>query len=195
MQSLVVAVKECVDALKISGKCGEKILKPAIQNHLTRLGLEADAEDRSLFLGAQLPVWRSKDTREIEVTAARRKIDLVVRQDGKVIGLIETESDLNDLRPVGVTRRNGHYDVYSIARDARGAWFHSYKSLERMAAALWYDAGLAPDALPNVQSDDPGVHNPKGLDCILVTGRCRPSDQAILAPRLLALGATLIGAS
>jgi len=195
MQSLVVAVKECVGALKVSGKCGKSILQPTIQNHLTRLGFEVDDEDRGRFLGARLPGWRSKDTRDVVVPVRRLKIDLVVRQNGKVIGLIETESDLDDLKPAGVSGRSGHYDVYSIARNTKGEWFHSYKSLERMAAALWYDAGLTEDALSSVQSDDPAIHNPKGLDCILVTGRCRPADREILTPRLTSLGATLITAS
>ena len=61
-----------------------------------------------------------------------------------------------------------------------------------MAAALWYDCQRSREELETVNSDDPDVHNPKGLACILVTGRSRPADRVILAPRLSALGATLI---
>ena len=110
MQSLDDHVKEAVSSLKVLDKSGQSILQPSIRDHLNQLGFEVDVEDTGLFLRPGLSVWRSKDTREIEGTAGRRKIDLVVRQNGKVVGLIETESDLNDLRRVGVTRRNGHYD-------------------------------------------------------------------------------------
>lgn len=190
----IVSSEEVASAVRTYRKCGE-IIKGVIQRHLADLGFEADVEDRGHFLAARLPVWRRKDTCDIEVTLRQRKIDLVVRQNGKVIGLIETESDLKNLRPVDVTPRNGGYAVWSIARDAEGEWFHSYKSVERMAAAIWYDAGLSPEALARVQSDEPATHNPKGLACILVTGRCRPSDRVILATRLATLGATLIAAS
>jgi hypothetical protein len=68
----------------------------------------------------------------------RRKIDIVVRAGQQPIALIEIESDLNDLKKSGVTNRNGHYDVFSIAKSADGAYFDSYKPLERMAAAAFY---------------------------------------------------------
>jgi hypothetical protein len=163
----------------------------------------ADTEDSQQFLLRGMPVWRSKDTQQIEVTAARRRIDIVVYAIERPIALVEIESDLGDLRLSGVTRRNGHYDVFSIGGDSEGQWFHSYKSLERMAAAAQYHSmfsqtGEYPDIssgiahLERLQSDDPKAHNPSGLELILVSGRCREVDHRVLAKRLTALNASLI---
>src|ERR1051326_2378707 len=75
---------------------------------------------------------RDKNNEQIEARRGRRKIDISAYWDTKPIAFIETESDLDDLRDVEVTRRNGHYDVFSIAKSASGAYFHSYKSLEHL---------------------------------------------------------------
>ena len=76
----------------------------------------------------------------------------MIRKQGSVVCLIETESDLNDLREQGVSGRSGHYDVLSVARRDDGTWFHSYKSLERMAAAAWYATGHREVALADLKS-------------------------------------------
>lgn len=191
-------IRSAIQATKIEGKCGRKLLQPLIAEELNRAGFDADIEDKRGLLGAALPVWRDKRTEQIEVTRGRRKIDIVVYRDAKPIALIETESDLDDLRQVGVTRRNGHYDVFSIARSATGAYFHSYKSLERMAAAAFYlnaqtgSVAAAVNFLASVRSDDSSDHNPAGLGPYLVSGTCRALDERILTPRLRSLKAELI---
>jgi hypothetical protein len=187
--------------LRFSGKVGQKLLQPTIAKALARAGYQTDLEDKEIFLPARLPVWRSKDNCEIERTKARRKIDIVVRHHNRPIALVETESDLNDLRQVGVTKRNGHYDVFSISRTAGGTYFDSYKSLERMAAAAYYaylreSGNLAPndaaDRIAEIQSNSSRDHNPMEISLFLVTGSNRSHDEPILSPRLLSLNASLI---
>lgn len=185
-----------------TGKLGKSTLQPILGRALAGAGFAVDLEDRRGILPAGLPVWRSKDTGAVEATRARRLIDIVVYGPaGNVVALIETESDLDDLRKSGVSRRNGHYDVWSIASDEDGKHFHSYKSLERMAAAA-YAIGLQRDrpltvtnfvaALEGIKSNRAETHNPMGVGMFLVTGRSRTVDRDILAPRLASLGAALI---
>ena len=185
------------------GKTGKRLLQPTLAAALREAGFVADEEDRGEILKSGMPVWRSKDDQTIEPTIARRLVDIVVYRDKELVGLIETESDLNDLRLSGVTRRDGHYDVWSIARSASGSYFDSYKSLERMACAAFYrhlfrETGSYPSAegavklLSAIKSDDCNDHNPANLGLFLVSGFCRASDKAILAPRLRSLGANLV---
>jgi hypothetical protein len=186
----------------LSGKFGKSTLQPSVGSAIERAGFRVDYEDSKGLLGACLPVWRDKNTREIEKTVGRRLIDIVVYDDyNRAIALIETESDLDDLRELGVTKRNGHYDVFSIAKDASGTHFHSYKSLERMAAASFFRAVQVDgridhfemtQRLVNLSSDIAAEHNPLGMGIFLVTGRCRPKDRQILANRLESLNAVLL---
>jgi hypothetical protein len=168
----------------------------------------AKKEDSERFLRAQLPVWRTKVDQAIERTAKRRKIDIVVYDGGKPAALIEIESDLNDLRLSGITNRAGgkNYDVFSIAKAANGSHFHSYHSLERMAAAaFYYDlrmhhqslaeddlAKLSLESLSAICSNSIDDHNPTGLPMFLIVGSYRNSDYDILKPRLDSLGAKLL---
>ena len=177
-------------------------MQPSLAIVLGENGFRVDLEDGGELLKERMPVWRSKDTDCVEPTARRRKMDIVAYRDERLVAIVEIESDLNDLRETGVTRRNGHYDVWSIAKSSKGSYFDSYKSLERMAAAAYYlhlsiASGFYPsedDAvgrLEAVVSDDPTDHNPTGIALFLVSGRCRPIDRAILTPRLESLGARL----
>jgi hypothetical protein len=188
---------------KVSGKSGKRQLQPSLAVALREAGFTADEEDQGQILRSAMPVWRSKDNQTIEPTTGRRRVDIVVYRDSTPIALIETESDLNDLRTSGVTRRNGHYDVWSIARTADGAYFDSYKSLERMAAAAfyWYQSKKtgrypsvdeATQSLEAIRSNERSNHNPGHLALFLVSGSCRTQDNAALEPRLRSLGAQLI---
>lgn len=167
---------------------------------LATRGFVVDVGDTRCFLKRGMPVWRSKHSGEIAPSAARRIIDLVIYSaSGDLLALIETESDLDDLRLSGVTQRNGNYDVFSIARNYQGGHFNSYNSLERMAAAVSYRHSEITgridnfvDILSNIASDSPGDHNPLDVGIFLVTGRYRPQDPAILEPRLKSLNARLI---
>ncbi|WP_271215024.1 hypothetical protein, partial [Pseudonocardia halophobica] len=175
------------------GKVADQRIKPRLAGHLQEQGFEVDVEDRNLFLKGGMPAWRDKETGGIVPTSGRRRIDLVVRSEGNVVALIETESDLNDLRETGISRRSGHYDVFSIARRSDGnTYFDSYKSLERMASAAFYAGGGTPRALELVTSEAPQDHNPLGLGLFLVCGNTRSKDRRILEPRLEALNARLI---
>jgi len=178
-------------------------LQPTLAIALREAGFTADEEDQRQMLAPGMPVWRSKDDSTIEPTAGRRRVDIVVYRDSTPIALVETESDLNDLRSTGVTHRNGHYDVWSIARSAAGTHFDSYKSLERMAAAAFYwyqfrETGRYPSveeatrSLELVRSNEIAAHNPGHLALFLISGNCRAHDQAVLAPRLHSLGAHLV---
>ena len=196
-------VAESLRGLHVAGKCGRDLLHDVVAKSLTSAGYTADKEDTGEFLKGRMPVWRSKDTGEIEPTTARRRVDIVVYRSSSVVGLIEIESDLNDLRLAGTTRRSGHYDVWSIARAASGRYFDSYKSLERMASAAMYwnaaqRSGIYPGPaegvalLETISSDEPSIHNPSGLQLVLVSGSCRPLDSQVLRPRLESLGARLV---
>lgn len=185
--------------LSIRGKCGKLLLQPTIAAELSAAGYTADVEDTKLLLCAGLPVWRSKDNGDVEATLARRLVDIVVYDHGRLVALIETESDLNDLRGLGVTKRSGHYDVWSIARSESADFFHSYKSLERMAATAFYvslqgkpnrDEAVA--KLSAVRSNVPRDHNPLGIHLFLVSGKCRSADHEVLASRLQSLDAELV---
>lgn len=191
-KAIVQLIKAGTASISIAGKTGQRLLQPRISQILTAAGYDVDVEDARGFFPAGLPAWRDKSSGEIVVTTGRRRIDLVVRKQANVVALIETESDLNDLREQGVSGRSGHYDVFSVARSAGGTWFDSYKSLERMAAAAWYATGRRQTTFEDLQSNAPEVHNPSGLGLILVTGSSRAIDRRILAPRLNALGAGLV---
>lgn len=200
-------ISDWASGIKVVGKTGKSLLRPSLSEALRRAGFLVDEEDESRLLQANMPVWRSKETWQIEPTKSRRRIDIVVYRDSRLVALIETESDLNDLRlPPAVTRRNGHYDVASISQSDDGKYFNSYKSIERMAAAAFFlhisqvsgkypTAEEAQTALQDIQSDKPGQHNPSGLALYLVSGSSRPQDHEILVPRLRSLGATLISIS
>lgn len=191
-QSIVQLIRSDMIGFAVSGKVGKSKLQPRIAQVLSASGYDVDREDMSGFFPAGLPAWRDKTTGAIVATTARRRIDLVIRKHGSVVCLIETESDLNDLREHGVSGRSDHYDVFSMARSAAGAWFDSYKSLERMAAAAWYATGRREDALADLRSDLAEDHNPARLGLILVTGSSRALDRRILSPRLKSLGANLV---
>ena len=185
------------------GKTGKRQLQPTLAVALREAGFVADQDDPGQILRSGMPAWRSKDDGNIEPTIARRLVDIVLYQDQRLVGMIETESDLNDLRESGVTRRNGHFDVWSIARSATGSHFDSYKSLERMASAVFYwhllqKTGVYPTAeeamtmLSANKADHRDEHNPANIGLYLVSGFCRAQDKAILAPRLRSLGAELV---
>lgn len=202
-QRVLDAIRAAIHSIDIRGKCGRDQLQPLIARELAAQSFMVDMEDARQFLSRGMPVWRSKDTGLIEETSGRRRVDIVVYVEAAPVALVETESDLDDLRLTGVTKRNGHYDVYSIARDSSGRYFNSYKSLERMAAAAFYWAhaareGVYPDPaagsqlLEEVISDDPDHHNPAKLALVLVSGSCRGIDKEILQHRLRSLDADLI---
>ncbi len=177
--TLVSIIVSSLAPLRIDGKRGKGVLQPHIADALRNAGFTVDTEDSQHLLQAKMPVWRSKDTGEVVPTKGRRAIDIVAYDSSKQIALIETESDLNDLRLNGVTRRNGHYDVFSISRSAGGKYFDSYNSLERMAAAAFFcdldrrigqhpDPDSAIQAMSGVVSDDIEMHNPLRIPLILV---------------------------
>lgn len=197
------AICDALRPLDVTGKIGESKLKGAVADSLRSAGFRADLEDQAQFLRSGMPVWRSKDTGLVEETRARRRIDIVVYRGDDLVGLIETESDLDDLREEGISSRSGHYDVFSIARSGSGEHFDSYKSIERMAAAAFYwnserRAGAYPSPkfaeliLTAVKSDRPLAHNPAGVPLFLVSGRCRPKDPPIILARLRSLDAELL---
>lgn len=185
-----------------SGKLGDRVIDPAIAAALTHAGYAIDPKDRGQILAPGLPVWRDKATGTIVPTPRRREIDIVALADGAPVALIEIESDLDDLRATGITNRNGHYDVHSIARRADGRYFNSYHSLERMAVAATVLARRAANRsttneavlthLDGISSNDPAYHNPLRLPLFLAVGSARRSDPGILDSRLRSLGATLI---
>jgi hypothetical protein len=196
-------IRRCLAELTVPGKVGKSLLQPSIAAALRRSGYTADEEDSEQLLRPGMPVWRSKEDGAVVPTQRRRKIDIVVYKDRRVVALVESESDLNDLRRSGVTKRSGHYDVASIARDGGGRYFDSYNSLERMAAAAhyWYSSGVngaypsPPEAvatLERIASDCPAQHNPARLPLVLVSGNCRSLDLEVLERRLTSLGAQLI---
>ncbi len=192
VSDVVRLIQEAVSNIPIHGKVGQRFLQPRIAQVLAAAGYDVDAEDKLGFFPPAHSAWRDKTTGAVVATSVRRRIDLVVRKAESLVALIEVESDLNDLREDGVSGRSGHYDVFSVARRADGAWFDSYKSLERMASAAWYATGRSQAALEDLASDNNRDHNPLSIGLILVTGSSRASDRRILDPRLHALGACLI---
>ncbi len=201
-------IRAVIDPIHVSRdqKIGRSVLQPRLAEAFKAHGLRADLEDGRQMLQSGMRVWRSRDDSKTVETVGRRRIDIVVYDQADLIALVEIESDLDDLVTGGTKNRSGHYDVYSIARSGAGMWFDSYKSLERMAAAAFYraaslSAGRYPgpdegeDALRRIKSDVCAEHNPLAVPLFLVTGRCRPSDPAILKARLDSLGAELHSAS
>lgn len=199
-------ILQCLGGAQISGKMGSTVLQPMLAEALSAAGYIVDVEDSREVLRSKISVWRSKDTGEVVPTAARRRVDLVIYAGTELAALIEVESDLNDLRLTGVTKRNGHYDVASISKDRDGEYFDSYNSLERMATAAfcWHHftaSGRYPSPqevvakLEAISSDDPMIHNPGRLPLFLVSGTCRQIDHRILHRRLESLSATLICAA
>ena len=202
--SLYSEIGECLDGLSVIGKLGAKVIQPRLAEGLKKLGYEVDVEDAKGLLRERIPVWRSKDgTCQVVETARRRRVDIVVYKNERLVALIEVESDLNDLRAVGVTKRNGHYDVASISKNSDRQYFDSYNSIERMSTAAycwheWIASGAHPSPdevktkLEAIASDDPADHNPGRVPLFLVSGTCRAVDHRVLKRRLDSLGATLI---
>lgn len=164
-------------------------LHPRVVGALRTQGFDV-IEEHSLIVPGSA-IWRDWDTHEMEFARGRRKIDMAVYLETKLVALIEVEHDLADL-PLTLDKsprkRNGRYAIKSIARDATGTFFKSYKSIERMAVALRSMAPTIP-SLETISSDNPRDHNPNGILLFLVTEQCRQSDLRILAPRLECLGA------
>jgi len=183
------------------GKIGKQLHKDIVVALKQGTGLRIEKEDKLQFLRRQMPVWRDKNSKGVVPTIKQRKIDIIVYDIDLPVALIEVESDLDDLQQSGVSNRDGHYDVFSIARSADGTHFHSYKSIERMAAAAMYHylykrdrlyptAELALEYLEALHSDDHTDHNPSALPMFLVSGSCKKSE--ILQRRLKSLNAELI---
>lgn len=197
------AIQQATDSTLVSGQHADGPLKDAIASSLRQAGFEADVGDKRKFLPDRLPVWRCKNSLRVVPTKRRRIIDIVIYSGNEPVALLETESNLKDLRLTGVSTRNGHYDVYSISRRADGLFFHSYNSVERMATAiLWHTIGKNSSdpstetfagLMEKIKSDAPNDHNPCLMPCFLVTADCpRDIDREILEPRLTSLGADLI---
>ena len=202
-KEILEVIKGSVKGKRTSGKMGKSYLQPTIAAALRTAGFNADEEDTAKLLPPRMPVWRSKDNHEVEETIVRRRVDIVVYKDGQLAAMIEAESSLGDLRVSGVSRRNGHYDVESIAKNADGGYFDSYKSLERMATAafswsIFCKTGAHPSPhqaqalLEAVRSDDTKLHNPANVPLFLVSGLCRKIDETILSRRIKSLSATLV---
>lgn len=199
---IATIIRNALAEVKGTGKLGDRVIDPALSAALAGGGYDIDRKDRRGILSRGLPVWRDKATGAIVPTPARREIDIVAYFGSVPVALVEIESDLDDLRVSGISTRSGHYDVYSIARRGDGQYFDSYNSLERMAVSatvLSLRARGVPATndsvtalLASLASDDPAIHNPLGLPLILAVGEARRSDPTILAPRLRALGATLM---
>ena len=196
-------VMKCLGGFQIQGKIGKSHLQPTIARALREAGFVADEEDAKQLLPAGIPVWRSKDDSKVVPTTRRRLVDIVVYRNGQLAALIETESDLNDLRVSGVSKRNDHYDVASISKNSDGEYFDSYRSVERMAVAAFHwnlrlkiDQDPSPqqvvNSLESIQSDDPLLHNPAMVPILLVSGCCRKFDRPILSRRMESLNATLV---
>lgn len=185
-------IRHAVRDVPVNGKIGQKVLQPLIAEALMGQGFNVDVEDKLGFMPSGLAAWRDKEDFQIVPTPGRRRIDIVVRNANEIVALIETESDLDDLREVGVSRRSGHYDVASIAKNTAGDYFSSYKSIERMAVAAYCSRARSVFGLEQLCSDAPEDHNPTGIELILVTGRSRAMDRRILKPRLASLNADLI---
>lgn len=200
---LGTTITQALVGLHPAGKCGESVLKPAIAAALCAAGYSVDVEDTMELLTDRLPAWRSKDTTEVVPTLGRRRVEIVVYKEGRPVALVETESDLKDLRAAGVSKRSGHYDVWSIASSAAGSYFNSYKSLERMATMALYvfheqrhgrrlRVDEATARATAIRSDLPMDHNPLALPLFLVSGACRDTDHQVLAARLASLDAELL---
>lgn len=188
-----------------AGEKKQKQMTDALVGVLQSSGYLVDPQDRGHFFDSGLPAWRSKHDDLVVETLTRRKIDLVVYESEQIKALIEIESDLNDLREVGVSKRGfpNNYDVFSIAKDKNGSWYHSYHSLERMAVAAFCYSEKASGrpisshstlvrGLECICSDRPDLHNPANIPIILVSVKCRSKDARILAPRLHSLNAKLL---
>ena len=70
------AIRSALRGISVSGKAGEKVLKGATERAIVAAGLGVDVEDTRQFLRAGLPVWRSRDSGEVQPTELRRRIDL-----------------------------------------------------------------------------------------------------------------------
>ncbi len=203
---VATVIQNCLRGMKIVGKSGQSRLQPTVITALQEAGFNTDKEDTRKFLQARVPVWRSKDDHAVVPTSGRRKIDIVVYKNNRLVALVETESDLDDLQELGVSGRKNHYDVASIASNSDGCHFDSYNSLERMAtAAFYYSVFLATSHWPlpaegtalleTIRSDAPSIHNPANVAMFLVSGRCRAMDRPILQRRLKSLDAKLLCAN
>lgn len=133
-----------------------------------------DLHDTRGFYPTGVPPWRLGDN-SLE-SATRRFIDVVVYDSsGRLAALIESEDDIGDIAlPEWLPRR---YAVRSVARDATGKYFDSYRSIERIAVgalAAQYEASDARILLAHleaIQSNTADDHNPKRIPLFLTLAR------------------------
>lgn len=174
-QSILKAMKNF--NMGTEGKMANKVLDPLIQCQLRRDGFDIDNKDRcEKLLKNGIPAWRSRLTKEKVQTKTRREIDIIVYKNGKLVGMIEVENDLDHLSHCRDNSKETRYDVLSIDRTPGGSYFYSYMSLERMATAC--------------------RENIVSVPLFLAVGRIRKTaridDEEVLRPRLEALQAELI---
>ncbi len=189
-------LRSALSEIKPDEKLGRAVLQPHLAQALNTAGLVADLEDSGQFLRSGAPVWRGRASRQIEPTAGRRRIDIVVYDsDSRVCALVEVESDLRHAvkdRSATTTDAN-RYDVLSISTAASGEHFCSYRSLERMAAAAHYNAGGDLASLEAIRSDATADHNPVDLPLFLASGEIFFAQRSLLGPRCKSLGAEILG--
>ena len=176
-------------------KSSERVLTSSLKDALEAAGYEVDSQDSRKLLPNGLSVWRYGEW--IEPTPGRRKIDIVVYRDGELAALIESEEDLNDVK---LGESFGRYFVQSLAKTSAGAYFPSYKSLERMAAAVYiakHDTHMALERLQLITSDDLTEHNPLNIPTFL-TLACGFGDRGtrwrtdVLTPRIKSIGCRIV---
>lgn len=175
-------------------------VEPAIARALLKANYDVDPQDTRGLYPTGVPTWRVAG--DVLAAPAKRRIDIVAYDKaGFLVALIESEDDVGDVAlPTWITRR---YAVRSVARDADGHFFDSYRSIERMAVAA---AGVQRDdsaqvpllaQLEAIKSDEPLLHNPAKIPLFLTLARGmrwrRTVDRlALIQPRLTSLGCRVI---
>ena len=167
----------------------------SLKDALQAAGYEVDPQESRRLLPNGLSVWRYGVW--IEPTPGRRKINMVLYRDGNLVALVESEEDLNDVKRGDSF---GRYFVQSLAKTSTGVYFPSYKSLERMAVAVYIAKYGAEDALGQLQlitANDITEHNPLAIPTF-ITLACGFSNSGtrwrtdVLRPRLGSIGCKVI---
>ena len=175
-----------------SGKIGKRF-QQHLKNDFPSLGLPYRLTMEDRLLPATTTMWRTQDEQP-QIAPGTARFDHALYLGQRVVGLIEVESDLDD---VNNRTRDGlkNYFVRSLAKNGDGHYFSSYRSLERMAIGARHLAGrdISVASLEGIASDSHDEHNPEHLPLFLVN--CAGSQSScieVLQRRMDSLQVTLI---
>jgi len=173
-----------------SGRGSESGIVPKLTAAMNATGFSA-AKYR---IAGPIVLGRAPENGALRAPLSYAIADIGVHRDGELVAVIESEHDLAWVVPHGGktpgSSASPRYTMSSLSSSSEGEPFASYAPLERMAyIANWKgDPKTTEEFLAGIRSDEPAIHNPRGLAFFLIS-EVRDSRATIIKPRMESLGA------